>query len=226
MSVTVIYEDNHLIAVNKRSGDLSQPDSTEDPSLIELIKEDLKIRYNKPGNVFLGSIHRLDRPVTGAIIYSKTSKALGRMNAIFKNKELNKIYLALVDHKPFKDKGFLTHYLKKDSYRNKSFVTSKNDSEAKISKLEYKTVGKFGNYWLLRIKLYTGRHHQIRVQLNHIGCRIVGDIKYGFPEPNSDKSICLHCHTIEFIHPVSKEQIRITADLPHIPEWDIIRDAS
>jgi 23S rRNA pseudouridine1911/1915/1917 synthase len=131
-----------------------------------------------------------------------------------------------VDNKPFMDRGFLTHYLKKDSYRNKSFVTSKKDPEAKISKLEYKTVGKFGDFWLLRIKLHTGRHHQIRVQLNHIGCRIVGDIKYGFSEPNSDKSICLHCHTIEFIHPVSKEQIRITADLPHIPEWDIIRDAS
>lgn len=223
MSIEVIYEDNHIIAVNKRSGDLSQPDNTNDPSLIEMIKEDLRVRYNKPGNVFLGSIHRLDRPVTGAIIYAKTSKALGRMNEIFKNKEINKIYLVLVDKKPKLDRSILTNYIKKDSFKNKSFVTTPKDPDAKYCKLEYKTVGSFNGFWLLRVKLYTGRHHQIRVQLSQIGCKIVGDVKYGYIKPNIDKSICLHCHTIEFIHPVSKEPVRIKADIPRNHEWDIIR---
>ncbi len=221
--LNIIFEDNHLIAINKRSGDLAQMDQTGDFSLIEHLKNYIKIKYNKPGNVYLGSIHRLDRPTTGAIIYSKTSKSLTRMNKLFKDHKVVKIYWVLVDKMPSDDKGILTNYLRKDTTKNKSFVCQEKHTDAKLAKLEYKLVGKFGKFYLLEVQLFTGRHHQIRVQLSHIGCKIVGDLKYGFANPNSDKSICLHCRSIEFFHPIQQVPVKIIADLPNSEEWKSIK---
>lgn len=217
--VDVIFEDNHLIAVNKRSGDLSQKDSTNDPSLIEKIKSYIKIKYRKPGDVFLGSIHRLDRPTSGAIIYARTSKGLSRMTALFKEKKINKTYLVLVDKSPPRQNDDLVNYLVKDSSKNKSFVTSKNTLRSKKAVLRYEVLQKISNKYLLKIELFTGRHHQIRAQLAHIGCAIIGDLKYGYKTPNEDQSICLHCSEISFVHPVSKEDVRITASLPKTKAW-------
>ena len=217
----IIYEDNHLIAVNKKSGQLSQKDNTGDDSLIELLKEDIKIRFNKPGNVFVGAIHRLDRPVSGVIIFAKTSKGLERMNKLFKEKTIQKSYMALVNKMPAKEKDTLSNYLKKDPKRNKSFVVKKEQEGAKLASLKYQVVRRIGEKVLVKIDLLTGRHHQIRAQLSHIGCKIVGDLKYGYPSPNSDKSICLHCNSISFEHPVRKELVKIEADLPCIKEWKL-----
>jgi 23S rRNA pseudouridine1911/1915/1917 synthase len=217
--IDVIFEDNHLIAVNKRGGDLSQKDNTNDPSLIEKIKSYIKLKYEKPGEVFLGSIHRLDRPTSGAIIYARTSKGLTRMTKLFKEKKIQKSYLALVDKNPPNHTARLSNYLIKDAKKNKSSVTTKDKPGAKFAELTYHVLQNIGKHYLLKIELHTGRHHQIRVQLASMGCRIVGDLKYGYPTPNKDKSICLHCSEISFIHPVTLLPVRITAALPKISEW-------
>lgn len=225
----VIYEDNHLIAVNKPAGVLVQGDSTEDVPLSDYVKDYIKVRYNKPGDVFLGVIHRLDRPVSGVVVFARTSKALGRMNRLFQERDIKKTYLAITAERPEPITGRLTHYIAKDRQRNiaKTFDQPSRRSEAagaKLSELDYEMIGEIGNYILLRVFPQTGRPHQIRVQLASIGCPILGDVKYGFSRPNEDASIHLHCRELSFVHPVKKESVRITAALPNDPVWDLFEE--
>ena len=214
----VLYEDNHLIAVNKKSGDITQGDKTGDIPLSEIVKDFLKKKYDKPGNVYLGTIHRIDRPTTGVIIYAKTSKALSRMNEKFRNNEISKKYWAIVKNKLPKQSDILENYLSKNNKKNKSFVTKGKDG--KYSKLNYKIIKSLDNYHLYEIKPDTGRHHQIRVQLSNIGSPIKGDLKYGAKRSNKDASICLHAREIVFEHPVSKEELKITAPTPQNTIWN------
>lgn len=220
--IKVLYEDNHLIAVNKKSGDISQGDKTGDPPISDAIKLYLKKKYNKSGNVFLGTIHRIDRPTSGVLIFSKTSKALTRMNKAFNEKKIQKTYWAVVKNQPPNNEGTLTNYLHKNQTKNKSFVSKKNTDKECV--LEYETIKKLNNYYLLEIKPLTGRHHQIRVQLSHIGCPIKGDVKYGARRSNTDLSIHLHARKIEFLHPVSKENIEIKAPTPNDSIWNSISE--
>jgi 23S rRNA pseudouridine1911/1915/1917 synthase len=220
--IKVLYEDNHLIAVNKKSGDISQGDKTGDPPISDAIKLYLKKKYNKSGNVFLGTIHRIDRPTSGVLIFSKTSKALTRMNKAFNEKKIQKTYWAVVKNQPPNNEGTLTNYLHKNQTKNKSFVSKKNTDKESV--LEYETIKKLNNYYLLEIKPLTGRHHQIRVQLSHIGCPIKGDVKYGARRSNTDLSIHLHARKIEFSHPVTKENIEIKAPTPNDSIWNSISE--
>jgi 23S rRNA pseudouridine1911/1915/1917 synthase len=210
----IIYEDNHLIAINKPSGILVQGDNTHDIPLTELMKEFIKIRDHKPGNVFIGLIHRLDRPVSGLVLLAKTSKALERMNKLFSTREVTKTYLALVKNKPQFEKGELTHHLVKNEKENfvKSF--SKSVPGSKEANLEYRLIQKVGSNFLLEVTPHTGRSHQIRVQLSSMGCPIIGDTKYGSDISKNDLSINLHSWKLNFIHPVTKIQILIESDLP------------
>lgn len=214
----VLYEDNHLIAINKKSGDITQGDKTGDIPLSEIVKDFLKKKYDKPGNVYLGTIHRIDRPTTGVIIYAKTSKALSRMNEKFRNNEISKKYWAIVKNKLPKQSDILENYLSKNNKKNKSFVTKRKDG--KYSKLNYKIIKSLDNYHLYEIKPDTGRHHQIRVQLSNIGSPIKGDLKYGAKRSNKDASICLHAREIVFEHPVTKEELKITAPAPQNTIWN------
>ena len=214
----VLYEDNHLIAINKKSGDICQADKTGDIPLSEIVKEFLKNKYNKPGNVYLGTIHRIDRPTTGVIIYAKTSKALSRMNEKFRNNEISKTYWAIVKNKLPKQSDILENYLSKNNKKNKSFVTKEKDG--KYSKLNYKIIKSLDNYYQYEIKPETGRHHQIRVQLSNIGSPIKGDLKYGAKRSIKDGSICLHAREIIFKHPVTKEELKITAPTPQNIIWE------
>jgi len=214
----VLYEDNHLIAINKKSGDICQADKTGDIPLSEIVKEFLKNKYNKPGNVYLGTIHRIDRPTTGVIIYAKTSKALSRMNEKFRNNEISKTYWAIVKNKLPKQSDILENYLSKNNKKNKSFVTKEKDG--KYSKLNYNIIKSLDNYYQYEIKPETGRHHQIRVQLSNIGSPIKGDLKYGAKRSNKDGSICLHAREIVFKHPVTKEELKITAPTPQNIIWE------
>ena len=214
----VLYEDNHLIAINKKSGDITQGDKTGDIPLSEIVKDFLKKKYDKPGNVYLGTIHRIDRPTTGVIIYAKTSKALSRMNEKFRNNEISKKYWAIVKNKLPKQSDILENYLSKNNKKNKSFVTKRKDG--KYSKLNYKIIKSLDNYHLYEIKPDTGRHHQIRVQLSNIGSPIKGDLKYGAKRSNKDASICLHAREIVFEHPVTKEELKITAPTPQNIIWN------
>ena len=213
------YEDNHLLIINKASGELSQSDYTKDPSLVDKLKNYLKVKYQKSGNVYLGLVNRLDRPTTGLLIFTKTSKALSRMNKLLKERKIKKTYWAITEEKPEFDEGKLINYLIKNQSKNKSFVVSENYPKAKKAVLYYKKIKKLKNYFLLEIILETGRHHQIRCQLSNIGCYIKGDIKYGAKRPNKDKSICLHAQKIEFIHPVSKIKISINGNTPNGNIW-------
>ncbi|MBD0831724.1 RluA family pseudouridine synthase [Aestuariibaculum sediminum] len=215
-----LYEDNHIIVVNKRAGDLVQGDKTGDKPLGDIVKAYLKEKYNKPGNVYLGVVHRLDRPTTGLVIFAKTSKALPRLNALFVSKDINKTYWAVVKNAPPKEKDTLIHWLKKNPKNNKSTAFSKEVKDSKKAILHYKILKKLDNYVLLEINLETGRHHQIRSQLSSIGCPIKGDLKYGFDRSNKDASIHLHARHITFVHPVKNEPISITAPLPNDPIWD------
>lgn len=217
--VEVLYEDNHLIVVNKQSGDIVQGDKTGDKPLPEYIKDYLREKYNKPGNIFCGVIHRLDRPVTGIVIFAKTSKALARMNQLFRDKDIQKTYWALVENKPKEDSGRLENYLIKNQKNNKSRVCSKNTDGSLKSSLNYKIIKSLDHYTLLEVKPITGRHHQIRVQLSHIGSIIKGDLKYGAKRSNKDASISLHAREIDFIHPVKKVPIRVVAPLPKDGIW-------
>ncbi|MBW7867898.1 MAG: RluA family pseudouridine synthase [Brumimicrobium sp.] len=215
----VIYEDNHLIAVNKAVGDIVQGDKTGDTPLPEEIKSWLAEKYNKPGNVFCGVIHRLDRPTSGIVIFSKTSKALSRMNALFKTNGVQKTYWAIVEEKPPNKSGTLRNYLVKNEKQNKSYVTDASKKDAKEAILDYRLIAESDNYYLLEIALHTGRHHQIRAQLAHIGCHIKGDLKYGAKRANKDGGISLHARKVVFEHPIKKEIISITAKVPNEPLW-------
>jgi 23S rRNA pseudouridine1911/1915/1917 synthase len=217
--VEVIFEDNHFLVLNKPNGISVQADNSGDKPLEDFAKEYIKTKYDKPGNVFLGVSHRLDRPVSGVVVFSKTSKALVRLNEIFKSRNISKTYWAIVKGKPEIDEQELVHWIKKDSKKNFSRVydTEVNDSQKAI--LKYKTLKSLDNYSLLEIELFTGRHHQIRAQLAKIGCVIKGDNKYGFPRGNPDGSISLHARKIAFEHPVSNEKIEITAPVPEKDIW-------
>lgn len=219
-NLQVLYEDNHIIIVNKRAGDIVQGDKTGDKPLSGVVKDYLKDKYNKPGNVYLGVVHRLDRPTTGIVLFSKTSKALPRLNKLFADKNANKTYWALVKEIPKKSEDTLIHWLKKNSKNNKSSAYSKETEGAKKAILHYRVLKTLDNYTLLEITLETGRHHQIRSQLASIGCPIKGDLKYGFDRSNSDGSISLHARKLEFKHPVSQENISVTAPLPDDPLWN------
>lgn len=216
----ILYEDNHIVAVNKNSSDIVQGDKTGDEPLSEKVKAYIKEKYEKPGDVFLGVIHRLDRPVSGALLFARTSKALTRMNSMFSDKEVKKTYWAIVKEKPPKDFDTLNHYIVRDQKKNKSFAYEKEMKDSKQASLSYKLVASSDNYSLLEVDLHTGRHHQIRCQLAKIGCSIKGDLKYGFPRSNPDGGISLHSRKIEFVHPVKKEKIIVIADPPKDSLWD------
>jgi 23S rRNA pseudouridine1911/1915/1917 synthase len=219
---TVLYEDNHLLVVNKASGILVQGDSTGDIPLAERCKEYIKAKYKKPGAVFLGVVHRLDRPVSGLVVLARTSKALERMNALFREKKTVKTYWAIVKNKPKKPAGTLVHWLVKDSVRNKTTAYEKEQPDSQRSELSYKVLGEASGHWLLEVNPITGRPHQIRVQLASMNCPIRGDVKYGFEKPNVDgRSICLHAKNLQFVHPVKKEQMKLTAPLPNDPFWKL-----
>ncbi len=219
-NIEILFEDNHIIVVNKRSGDLVQGDKTGDAPLSDILKEFIKVKYNKPGNVYLGVVHRLDRPTTGIVIFAKTSKALERLNKMLRDKEIDKTYWAVVKNKPSKGKDTLINYLRKNPKNNKATVFNKETKDSKKAILHYKTLKSLDNYHLLEIDLETGRHHQIRAQLSHIKCPIKGDLKYGFPRSNKDAGIHLHARRIQFTHPVSKETIKIEAPTPKDPIWE------
>jgi 23S rRNA pseudouridine1911/1915/1917 synthase len=218
---SILFEDNHLIVINKKPSEIVQGDKTGDKTMPDTIKEYLKVKYNKPGNVFCGVIHRLDRPTSGAVVFARTSKGLERMNAQFREKETNKVYWAIVEQKPEKPVGSLVHFLKKNETKNKSFVTDSEKGGAKEAKLTYQLIASSERYYLLEITLETGRHHQIRAQLAAIGCFIKGDIKYGAKRSNEDGSICLHARRLTINHPVTKEVLTFTADTPNSAIWKI-----
>lgn len=221
-NLQVLFEDNHLIVINKRIGDIVQGDKTGDKPLSEIVKDYLKNKYNKPGSVFLGVVHRLDRPTSGIVIFAKTSKALSRMNTLFSSRETQKTYLAVVKNKPHPEEGTLVHYLKRNPKNNTSKAFLKEVPESKHAKLDYKLIKSLENYHALEINLHTGRHHQIRVQLQAIGCPIKGDLKYGFDRSNPDGGIHLHARKLAFTHPVSKESIEIIAPVPDDNLWKSI----
>ncbi|NVJ87978.1 MAG: RNA pseudouridine synthase [Flavobacteriaceae bacterium] len=218
-NLQVLFEDNHIIVINKRSGDITQGDKTNDKPLSDVVKDYIKDKYNKPGNVYLGVVHRLDRPTSGIIIFARTSKALERLNKILRDKKITKTYWAIVKNTPKKTEETLINYLKKNPKNNKSSVFSKEISGSKKAILHYKVLRSLDNYYLLEINLETGRHHQIRAQLSAIGLPIKGDLKYGFNRSNKDGSIHLHARKIEFTHPVSKDKIIITAPTPNDVIW-------
>lgn len=210
----ILFEDNHLIVINKQSGEIVQGDKTGDEPLSETIKKYIKTKYNKPGDVFLGTPHRIDRPTSGIVIFAKTSKSLARLNKMFQQKEIQKTYWAIVKNEPPQKEATLIHFLKKNEAKNKSVAKLQDFDGAKRAELTYKVIHQFQQYYLLEILPKTGRHHQIRVQLASIGCPIKGDLKYGFSRSNKDASISLHARKIAFIHPVQKELLEITAPAP------------
>lgn len=219
MSLEILYEDNHLIIVNKKSGDLVQGDKTGDAPISDKIKAYIKKKYNKPGDVFLGTVHRLDRPTSGIVIFARTSKALSRMNQLFQKKEVQKTYWAVCDKAPTPPSGSCNDYLWKNEKQNKSYVVTKDKNGAKKGELDYRLLQKSERYFLVEVDPKTGRHHQIRVQLSNMGCIIKGDLKYGARRSNKDGSIHLHARKVEFIHPVKKEPLIVTAPVPNETLW-------
>ncbi|HOY31811.1 MAG TPA: RluA family pseudouridine synthase [Bacteroidales bacterium] len=217
----ILYEDNHLIIINKRPAQLVQPDNSGDDSLEAEIKLFIKQKYHKPGEAFLGVAHRLDRPVSGVVVFAKTSKALVRLNEMLKNHQLKKTYWAVVKNKPPQEAGLLSQYILRNPRQNKSMVYDLPVKDAQSATLAYKVLAGSERYYLLEIDLMTGRHHQIRAQLAAMGCPIKGDVKYGFARTNADGSICLHARKIEFAHPVSKELLSVTAPVPESDIWKI-----
>lgn len=218
-TIEVLYEDNHVIVVNKKPSDIVQGDKTGDVTLPDLIKEYLKEKYDKPGNVFCGVVHRLDRPTSGVVVFAKTSKALSRLNEQFRVKETNKIYWAVVENKPQKNTDRLENYLRKNEKQNKSYVVNQDGKDVKKAVLNYKLLCSSDKYHLLEVTLETGRHHQIRAQLSHIGCIIKGDVKYGAKRSNTDGSIHLHARQLTFNHPTTKEEITIVAPVTNDSLW-------
>lgn len=222
----VVYEDNHIIIVNKRSSEIVQGDKTGDRTLAEKVKEYIKQKYHKPGNVFLGVVHRLDRPVSGLVVFARTGKALARLNEMFRTKEVKKTYWAIVGNCPSLPEGELCHWLVRNEKQNKSYAYDAEKPGAKQAILNYRLIGRSDRYYLLEVDLKTGRHHQIRCQLAKIGCPIKGDLKYGAPRSNPDGSISLHARRICFIHPVSKKEICVEAPLPEDRLWHSFRSGS
>jgi len=219
-NLQILFEDNHIIIINKRAGDIVQGDKTGDKPLSEVVKEYIKDKYNKPGNVYLGVVHRLDRPTTGIVVFAKTSKALTRLNKLFAEKDIKKTYWAIVGQKPPKETDTLIHWLKKNPKNNKSTAFTKETTDTKKAILHYEIIKALNRYYLLEVNLETGRHHQIRSQLSSLGSPIKGDLKYGFSRSNPDASIHLHSRKLEFVHPVSKENIRIIAAPPQDAIWE------
>ena len=219
----VVYEDNHIIIVNKQSGEIVQGDKTGDRPLSDIVKDYIKEKYQKPGAVFLGVVHRLDRPVSGLVVFARTSKALTRLNKMFAEGEVHKTYWALVKNAPQETEATLTHWLVRNEKQNKSYAYATEKPNAKKAILKYRLIGKSDNYSLLEVQLMTGRHHQIRCQLAAMGSPIKGDLKYGAPRSNPDGSISLLSRRVEFIHPVSKERITVEAPLPDDPLWQAFK---
>lgn len=217
--MNVLYEDNHIIIINKKAGEIVQGDKTGDTSLCDKMKLFLKEKYCKPGNVFVGLPHRLDRPVSGIVIFAKTSKALERLNEMFRNGSVDKRYWAITKEAPTEPEKELTHWIVRNEKMNKSFAYNKEVKNSKKATLRYKTIAASRMYNLIEVELLTGRHHQIRCQLATIGCPIKGDLKYGAKRSNPDGSISLHARSVEFIHPVSKENIKVIAPVPEEPLW-------
>lgn len=216
----VLFEDNHIIVVNKSSSEIVQGDKTGDKPLSETVKDYIKQKYNKPGNVFIGVVHRLDRPVSGIIVFAKTSKALSRLNEMFREGKVNKRYWAIVKNRPKVPIGKLTHYLVKNEKQNKSYAYIQPKADGKKAELEYKEIAHSDNYFILEVNLLTGRHHQIRTQLSKMGCAIKGDLKYGAPRSNANGSISLHARFLSFTHPVTKEEVSFEAPCPNDDIWD------
>ena len=219
----VVYEDNHIIIVSKRSGEIVQGDKTGDEPLSETVKQYIKEKYGKPGEVFLGVVHRLDRPVSGLVIFARTSKALTRLNKMFAEGDVHKTYWAITKNTPKEPEGTLTHWIVRNEQQNKSYAYDKEKPHAKKAILHYRVIGHSDNYSLIEVRLLTGRHHQIRCQLAAMGCPIKGDLKYGAPRSNPDGSISLLSRRMEFVHPVSKENICVEAPLPDDPLWQLVR---
>lgn len=221
-NLQVLHEDNHLIVVNKRVGDIVQGDKTGDKPLSEVVKEYIKEKYNKPGEVFLGVVHRLDRPTTGIVVFARTSKALTRLNELFKNRETQKTYWAIVKNKPEQPQAKLIHFIKRNEKNNTSKAHSKEVPDSKVASLDYTIFKELNNYFALEINLHTGRHHQIRAQLAAINCPIKGDLKYGFDRSNPDGGIHLHARKLVFTHPVSKDNVTIVASVPNEVIWQAL----
>ncbi len=221
-NLQILHEDNHLVIINKRVGDIVQGDKTGDKPLSDIVKEYIKDKYKKPGEVFLGVVHRLDRPTTGIVVFAKTSKALTRMNELFSNRETQKTYWAVVKNKPLKTEDILVHFMKRNEKNNTSKAHIKEVPDSKLAKLDYKVIKYLDNYSVLEINLHTGRHHQIRAQLAAIGSPIKGDLKYGFDRSNPDGGIHLHARKLSFIHPVSKENLEIFAPTPKDTIWNTV----
>lgn len=221
-NLQILHEDNHLIVINKRVGDIVQGDKTGDKPLSDVVKEYLKEKYNKPGEVFLGVVHRLDRPTTGIVVFARTSKALTRMNELFSNRETQKTYWCIVKNKPEKQANTLVHFIKRNEKNNTSKAHLKEVPDSKIASLDYKIIKELNNYFALEINLHTGRHHQIRAQLSAINSAIKGDLKYGFDRSNPDGGIHLHARKLVFIHPVTKENLEIIAPTPNDVIWNAI----
>lgn len=217
--MNVVYEDNHIIIVNKQSGEIVQGDKTGDTPLSDIVKQYIKEKYNKPGNVFLGVVHRLDRPVSGLVVFAKTSKALSRLNEMFRTGDVHKTYWAIVKKNDIAPEATLTDWLTRNERQNKSYAHNREVPGAKKAVLSYKVRSMSDNYMLLEVRLMTGRHHQIRCQLAHMGCPIKGDLKYGSPRSNPDGSISLMSRRVEFVHPVSKETITVEAPVPDDRLW-------
>lgn len=215
----ILYEDNHILIVNKAPGEIVQGDKTGDTPLCDTLKDFIKVRDNKPGNVFMGVVHRLDRPVGGVVIFAKTSKALSRLNEMLRKGEIHKTYRAITRKRPAEDEALLTHYITTVERNNKSYTSATPREGAKLSQLRYRLIASSERYHLLEVQLLTGRKHQIRVQLSAIGCPIKGDLKYGDRRSNPDGSISLLAHSIDFIHPVSKKHIHVTAPVPDDNLW-------
>ena len=216
----VVYEDNHIIIINKASGEIVQGDKSGDTPLADLVKDYIKRKYNKPGNVFLGVVHRLDRPVSGLVVFARTSKALTRLNDMFRNGDIHKTYWAITRNRPPEEEATLTHWITRNTQQNKSYASDREKPNSKKAMLRYRLIGCTDNYHLLEVQLMTGRHHQIRCQLAHIGCPIKGDLKYGAQRSNPDGSICLHARRVEFVHPVTKQTVVAEAPLPTLPPWN------
>ena len=217
--MNILYEDNHLLAVDKPAGMLVQGDQTGDKPLVDLGKEYIKKKYDKPGDVFLGVVHRLDRPVSGVVLLARTSKALSRMNKLFQDKHITKTYWAVVRERPPREEGHLIHWLIKDNKKNQSRAYEQEKKNSKLAQLRYQLIAQIQGYYLLKVQPQTGRPHQIRVQLATMGCPIQGDVKYGYPTPNDNASISLHARSLSFVHPVKQELLEIEAPLPKAPYW-------
>jgi len=221
-NLQILHEDNHIIVVNKRVGDIVQGDKTGDEPLSDIVKSYLKVAYDKPGEVFLGVVHRLDRPTTGIVVFAKTSKALTRLNETFKNRETQKTYWAIVKNAPPKTEDTLVHFLRRNTKNNTSKAHLKEVPDAKEAKLSYKIIKKLDNYYALEIDLHTGRHHQIRAQLTAVGCPIKGDLKYGFDRSNPNGGIHLHARKLVLTHPVTKDLLEIIAPVPEDVLWKLV----